>query len=76
MSEWQPIETAPKDETPVLLWANTRRDREYSHWIGAFDGENWRDEVEGHFLQPTHWMPLPDPPAIDPRSSTEGVSVT
>ena len=68
---WQPIETAPKDGTWVLVWGpleawssvkaawyamNRRIGRAY--W--KMDGE-W-DDYELADNQPTHWMPLPDPP--------------
>jgi hypothetical protein len=58
MSEWQPIETAPKDETRVLLVAS------YGTMHTAF----WRDGLwrcggmGQYFNNPTHWMPLPEPP--------------
>jgi hypothetical protein len=75
MSDWQPIKTAPKDGTRVLLvW-------EYglvlAHWTddAAFKqcafGPGWEvDRSEGDCWyafslrpdQPTHWMPLPEPP--------------
>ena len=76
---WQPIETAPKDGTSVLLWASWLDDpviARYSYqsgyaescWEGTFDGaaalesqgDTWTDEHE--VINPTHWMPLPDPP--------------
>ena len=60
---WQPIETAPKDGTGVLVFrplAPTKR------MIGIdgrrpnqFDGE-WANSRPGE--QPTHWQPLPPPP--------------
>lgn len=57
--DWQPIESAPKDGTPVLLfdgkgihdgaWAN------YPH-MPCWD---WKD---GQTADPTHWKPLPAAP--------------
>lgn len=57
---WQPIESAPKDGTCVLL--AYRVSRLASTTVGWFNGEKWRDE-ENTDLGPTHWMPLPDPPS-------------
>lgn len=68
MSEWQPIETAPKDGTEILVWmgarillarwdAETYHKRPRPHWSSFVMGRTWsRDN------QPTHWVPLPDPP--------------
>jgi len=57
---WQPIETAPKDFTYVLLW-----DGDW-HWMGIWDENGNRWEIDGHEYEenliPTHWMPLPEPP--------------
>jgi hypothetical protein len=85
--EWQPIETAPKDGTEVLIWRedcgplmgrycsanelSTMSDRERDEldeaslfqedwWGGDADGGGFR--LEGSEV-PTHWMPLPTPPA-------------
>lgn len=75
--EWQPIATAPKDATNVLLWCPGRyRNVE----IGSFrvdegfsDNEDplWLDNSYDDFscgyastpLDPTYWMPLPADPA-------------
>lgn len=60
MSEWQPIETAPKEGALVLLWI------EGGVEIGFWNGKTWDD---GNFYDdigtPTHWMPLPEPPKHD-----------
>lgn len=75
VAEWQPIETAPKDATLLLLWWPSRR--ESSALIGYY-GRGW---LEGSALEwrsmaglewhkdPTHWMPLPPPPAELLRAS-------
>jgi hypothetical protein len=69
MSDWQPIATAPKDGTDVLLFA---REGECapSVYVGRWSTSAWygaawvayehRSETE--YLTPTHWMPLPAPP--------------
>lgn len=78
MSEWQPIDTAPKDGTTVLLFR--RLDPwnviGYGRWIstkwrlkdGTTPIEGWLsygfDDPPGNLGLggPTHWMPLPEPP--------------
>lgn len=71
MSEWQPIETAPKDGTHIDLWADGERladcfwaeGEDYGH-----DDCHWRQcyaEASSSFqtaYDPSHWMPLPAPP--------------
>jgi Protein of unknown function (DUF551) len=77
---WQPIETAPKMRT-VLLFAVTDVDEDgavrntnmstgfwhtgYNEWI--WDG----DRIAAWESQPTHWMPLPDPPSSAPDDETK-----
>lgn len=64
---WRPIATAP-NETLVLLW--------WPFWcptrpvIGRFGYKGigqWvaAEALEGDGDEPTHWMPLPQPPAVD-----------
>jgi hypothetical protein len=62
--EWQPIESAPKDGKWVLLW--------WPYWsslpvIGLWLHGHWYSDSavsdsEGN-QNPTHWHPLPAPPA-------------
>lgn len=65
--EWQPIETAPIDGTwfiafwPVAAVEDQVRVTQWMNdpWEPCFiDSNQWID-----LTQPTHWMPLPEPPA-------------
>lgn len=65
MSEWQLIETAPKDGTLVLCAAGALmascmyRSHMTPNWVlPGHDGWIWPFGKE----DPTHWMPLPPPP--------------
>jgi hypothetical protein len=69
--KWQPIETAPKDETSVLLygfWEGelNARDDQPEVWKAHFAYDKWWVEGGEYYSQcvinPTHWMPLPEPP--------------
>jgi len=72
MSDWQPIETAPKDGRELLVgrFAFGRNWQCVSSWRGPSRGEHdypygdnaWRDS-NGRHLAGTHWMPLPEPPS-------------
>jgi hypothetical protein len=74
---WQPIETAPKNETPILSfghWAGeiAGRDKEPGVYIVAwhggrtdypgFDWDVQATDAYAAWVKPTHWMPLPEPP--------------
>jgi hypothetical protein len=58
---WQPIETAPKDGTRVLLWRRAIRDQPTPIMADGFWCETcW---VWPYLLsEPTHWQPLLAPP--------------
>ena len=63
--EWQPIETAPKDGSRIILTDGGFVDA--AEWDGY---EGWIVNVESSsgfnyynkFYDATHWMPLPQPP--------------
>lgn len=83
MTEWQPIETAPDDKTPVLI-AVPNKDRD-GYLVGEayFDGEHdgwwWAGTdygdyhggpiIEVNYWPPTHWMPLPEPPQMTRKAT-------
>lgn len=66
MGDWQPIETAPKDGTRVLLcdadgYIACASWDSYWQWIER--GSDYATEVWGAGeLKPTYWQPLPAPP--------------
>jgi hypothetical protein len=66
MSEWQPIETAPKDGTRILACVAGREGVEIvAHATHKHRGPPWREHYSlGRVCwhQPSHWMPLPTPP--------------
>lgn len=72
MTQWLPIESAPKDGTPLLLFAKCKGATAASIVIGWFiDGFDW---IELAFFDnkpigiiPTHWQPLPDFPKETPN---------
>ncbi len=73
MSEWQPIETAPKDRTTILVWCDndvyavwwvSRLDEHGDAWNsfdgwGVSDNHNDPQPLRG---SPSHWMPRPAAP--------------
>ena len=61
--QWRDIETAPKDGGRVLLWHklwSAPHSGQYygSHWAHDYNFGPWK-------YQPTHWQPLPTPPAAE-----------
>jgi hypothetical protein len=70
---WQPIATAPKDGTAILIW-QPRTDfvRSVREWKNCDDSRYavgyWRTWVgswgnrNDADVEPTHWQPLPSPP--------------
>ena len=62
---WQPIETAPRDGAPVWAFNGEQAPmlyiagEGYALWIWA---DQVLADVDPSPEQPTHWMPLPEPP--------------
>lgn len=68
MSAWQPIETAPKDGTDILVCCThnlPNGDWCTIQWVDwAVNDDHWpvyRSRIDVPFA-PTHWMPLPEAP--------------
>jgi hypothetical protein len=64
---WRPIETAPKDGTPLVLFSPYDADLNCKGgliWVSGgwrVDRSGWRGD---HAKEPpTHWLPLPAPPS-------------
>lgn len=56
---WQPIETAPKDGTGVVVgWCHNHFDAEVAKYQSGF----WRTSDGEALFKPDFWMPLPAPP--------------
>ena len=77
MSEWQPIETAPKDGTKILVFCR-HGECEISEWYECWktnyvlvEGTEYFEKHETLYQEGwnsngfTHWMPLPEPPEQD-----------
>ena len=79
MTEWKSIKTAPKHEK-ILLRFERQGAVSVAHWDEAYadggyyctHGVAWIEPVSGEQLRdyyddPTHWMPLPQPPQTGDR---------
>ena len=75
---WQPIETAPKDGTEVLVgWYSEKGHFENHVWqhkgwlwewaVASYETDRWSDWECSLAEEPTHWMPLPPPPSDIPQ---------
>lgn len=71
--EWQPIDTAPKDGTHILIFEPSKSDYsssiiyvvKWDNWQGR---EQWLEASGEEYstFKPTHWMPLPVAPLSTP----------
>lgn len=71
VTTWQPIETAPKDGTEILLGRfvdkcqfghNNTVAVDYWHDVTRKDKFNGFGQFNPTYWPPTHWMPIPAPP--------------
>jgi len=61
LTQWQPIETAPKDGKEILVWCPV---------VGYAVVRAWNGSGE-RLSEPTHWMPLPGPPNTNKENCYE-----
>ncbi|WP_341237917.1 hypothetical protein [uncultured Limnobacter sp.] len=74
MSEWKPIESAPRDGTEFQAWVKSSYHKGWWEPKVRFDRDNLRFEIWGRVdydednfdfypdTKLTHWMPQPTPP--------------
>ncbi|WP_182421994.1 DUF551 domain-containing protein [Aureimonas sp. ME7] len=82
---WRPIETAPRDGTNVIVAVPTKdrddfivgeaycnEERGGWWWANLSDGDYYASPIiEMHYHLPSHWRPLPAPPALSSSSTGE-----
>ena len=64
--QWQPIESAPRDGTKILIWVEDDENYIVSWCEWKEYGQDWDwydDNCISH--KPTHFMPLPKPPVTN-----------
>jgi hypothetical protein len=78
VNDWQPIETAPKDGSAIVIYCPRRGVCAPAHWDDCkyatkprpywrHFGEYLWGVAETRRDQPTHWMPIPaHPEAVKP----------
>lgn len=54
-SKWQPIETAPKDGTRILINCGFY----HTCFIAFFNYNKWESDDSNRNIKPTHWLPIP-----------------
>lgn len=62
MADWQPIETAPKDMTEVIVLCGRKDIRLGWYFAPSSRTFGWFDQRQKK-IEPTHWMPLPPAPS-------------
>lgn len=68
---WQPIVTAPRNWQPVLVYDHASDTVGQAYFRDAEDEPGWLwanlapEDEDCKVPEPTHWMPLPDPPVME-----------
>jgi hypothetical protein len=71
---WQPIETAPKDGSDVMLWATVGQmmDANNRCVVGRYARGWWLSGANAVLSHATHWMPLPVAPGMTAAARQAG----
>lgn len=64
--KWKPIDTAPLDHCRDVLLFGDGDSFDLCMFVGFWDNDakKWCPFDGNESVQPTHWMPLPRPPAV------------
>ena len=72
---WRPIGTAPRDGQAVLIWCPNEYEGNGGPHVAAYmdwpDHPGWYSHVSAQH-SPSHWMPLPEPPAAQAEKGGDG----
>jgi hypothetical protein len=72
---WQTIETAPKTGKIIILYGKTKHAQFHhvgvGHWYKTYNKWAWDTYLGDEPRQPTHWMPMPNPPQREEIYDTE-----
>lgn len=69
MSEWKPIGTAPTSiPASMLLWPSNHGNVFHGYRNDGSGSWSRIGDFEYNPQEPTHWMPLPEPPSTDAKS--------
>jgi hypothetical protein len=72
MTDWEPMNTAPKDGRPLLLWARLRahppEKDSFFEIVGFFHRasgvERWKGRETEEDLEAKYWAPISKPPGM------------
>ena len=71
MTDWQTIDSAPRDGTAILVYSPEAEEPQMMlvHWRAFVDDpdpgewyDRWDDDAPSFDVTVTHWQPLPAPP--------------
>jgi hypothetical protein len=69
-NKWLDIEGAPRSGYIIGAWKDGKWQAAQLWWDDSV--EEWTHATGDHYVKPTHWMPLPEPPTSSPTK--EGVN--
>lgn len=59
--QWRDASVEHPDADMAVLAINAAHD---AYWIATYDGQDWVNADDMRILRVTHWMDLPDAPAV------------